>query len=204
MRKARTQEDWNDRYVNQDLPWDSGFPAPELVNTVESLNLSGSVLELGCGTGTNAIWLSQNGFDVTAGDISPDAIEMAKRKATKENLDGKIDFKVLNVLNMGQLNTKNFNFVFDRGCFHSIEDEKRNVFVEVIYENLKSEGLWLSLCGNADDPRHEEGPPKLTANEIVEVVEPRFEIHHIKSIRFRDQEDGHRAWSCLFKRRSKD
>ena len=144
MRKARTQEDWNDRYVNQDLPWDSGFPAPELVNTVESLNLSGSVLELGCGTGTNAIWLSQNGFDVTAGDISPDAIEMAKRKATKENLDGKIDFKVLNVLNMGQLNTKNFNFVFDRGCFHSIEDEKRNVFVEVIYENLKSEGLWLT------------------------------------------------------------
>ena len=64
-------------------PWDSGVPPPELVAVVEGADrLSpGKALDVGCGTGTNSIYMARHGWDVTGVDFVPRAINTAKRKA---------------------------------------------------------------------------------------------------------------------------
>src|SRR5262245_52621837 len=74
---------WNDSYASgEPLPWDTGIPDPMLVEVIESRVIPpGCTLEVGCGTGTNAIYLAQQGFDVVGVDISPVAVENARAKA---------------------------------------------------------------------------------------------------------------------------
>lgn len=45
-----------------------------------------TILEINCGTGTDASWLANQGFNITATDISEDMIEVAKKKTQRENL----------------------------------------------------------------------------------------------------------------------
>ena len=74
---------WNDRYASEEpLPWDTGTPDPMLVEFVESHAVApGRALEVGCGTGTNAIYLVQHGFEIVGVDVSPLAIDKARDKA---------------------------------------------------------------------------------------------------------------------------
>src|SRR5262249_26769783 len=74
---------WNDSYASgEPLPWDTGMPDPMLVEMIESCAIApGRALEVGCGTGTNAIYLAQHGFEVTGVDISPLAVENARAKS---------------------------------------------------------------------------------------------------------------------------
>jgi SAM-dependent methyltransferase len=76
-------QSWNDRYASEEpLPWDTGTPDPMLVEFVESHAIvPGRALEVGCGTGTNAIYLAQHAFEVVGVDISPLAVDKARDKA---------------------------------------------------------------------------------------------------------------------------
>ena len=63
------------------MPWEIG-PREELVRLVENRRITPCrAIDLGCGTGSNAIFLAQHGFDVTGIDYAASAIEKAKRKA---------------------------------------------------------------------------------------------------------------------------
>lgn len=61
------------------------------------------ILELSCGTGTDAIFLAKNGIKVTATDISPGMIEIANQKILKENLSNNIETIVMNMENINQI-----------------------------------------------------------------------------------------------------
>lgn len=72
---------WNESYASGQLPWDIGQPEPLLVEFVTSGGVSPApTLEIGAGTGTNAIWLAERGFDVVGVDVSPLAVERAHAK----------------------------------------------------------------------------------------------------------------------------
>jgi methylase of polypeptide subunit release factors len=64
-------------------PWDSGVPPPELVAVVEGKDslAPGKALDLGCGTGTNCIYMARHGWEATGVDFVPRAISAATRKA---------------------------------------------------------------------------------------------------------------------------
>ena len=63
--------EWNDRYRDDNLPWDTGRPSAELQRVLgRNPILSCRALELGCGTGTNSVWLAQQGFEVTGIDLA--------------------------------------------------------------------------------------------------------------------------------------
>ena len=74
---------WNDSYASgEPLPWDTGTPDPMLVELIEARAITlGRALDVGCGSGTNAIYLAEHGFEVVGVDISPVAIENARAKA---------------------------------------------------------------------------------------------------------------------------
>ena len=192
---------WDARYETGDLPWDSGRHDHSLEAVLSEYDIAPcQTLEIGCGTGTNAIWLAKRGFTVTAIDISPLALATARDKAKAPD----VAVRFLDVdVHGNKLPDGPFDFVFDRGCFHGSDEQERDEFAAHIHAALKPKGLWFSLIGSADSPPREVGPPRLTAREIATHVEPRFEIVSLKATHFdSDQEDPPPAWACLMRKRN--
>ena len=192
---------YKERYEARDTPWDIGKPDFNLIQTVTTTPIEPcKALEIGCGTGDNAIWLSQQNFNVLGIDTSEIAIEKAKGKALKANL--KCTFIMIDFLT-SHVEGAPFGFAFDRGCFHSLNsDKERKSFAENVIGHLEKDGLWLSLIGNADEQRHAPGPPQRTAIDIVNSVEPYFEILSLVSSYFgSNRPNPPRAWVCLMRKR---
>ncbi len=77
---TRPQE-WDARYQAGDLPWDTGRHGRNLERIIHDEAIAPCrAIELGCGTGTNALWLAAQGFNVTAVDISATALADARKK----------------------------------------------------------------------------------------------------------------------------
>lgn len=197
----KVKEPYKERYETGHIPWDIGKPDFNLIQTVNKLDIGPcKALDIGCGTGDNSIWLSQKNFQVIGIDISKIAIEKAQEKASKTNI--KCTFIVMDFLT-NKIENRPFGFAFDRGCFHSLDsDEERRSFAANVSIHLEKDGLWLSLVGNADEKRQGPGPPQRTATDIVNSVEPYFEILSLVSGYFgSNSQDPPRAWVCLMRKR---
>ena len=133
------EDHFRQMYKEGSTPWDIGMADSNLVNTVTALPIAPCrVLDIGCGTGDNAIWLSQHGFHVVGVDTSEIAIEKARDKAAKANAN--VTFAVLNILN-SQVEGSPFGFAFDRGCFHVLAlGEERQRFAEQVNRHLNENG----------------------------------------------------------------
>jgi len=197
----REENRFKERYKTGDTPWDIGKPDFNLIQTVTGTPIKPrKILEIGCGTGDNAIWLSRQNFDVVGIDASEVAIEKARSKAVEANI--KCAFLVSDILT-SRIEGASFGFAFDRGCFHTLgSDKERRRFVEKVHGHLGENGLWLSLVGNADEQRDGPGPPQRTARDIVNAVEPYFEILSLVSGSFgSNRPNPPRAWVCLLRKR---
>ncbi|MCP4160913.1 MAG: class I SAM-dependent methyltransferase [Deltaproteobacteria bacterium] len=192
---------WQERYENDETPWDSGEPDGNLMVFIETSVIAPvKTLEIGCGTGTNSIYLAKKGFDVTGVDISDIPVQKAIEEAKKENLNCRfleVNFLVENV-------GSDFGFMYDRGCFHTMDsDEDRQKFAKKVHEHLSIDGYWLSLIGSCDDAPRETGPPMLSAKNIVDAVERHFEILSLTTGEIDTaREFSPKAWVCLMKKRN--
>jgi ubiquinone/menaquinone biosynthesis C-methylase UbiE len=108
---------------------------------------SGKFLEMGCGAGTYSLWFAQRGYDVFGIDIAPAAIEWAKEKAKKQNLQA--DFRVGSVLDLAGFEDNFFDFVLDGHCLHCIIGEDRKAFLKSALRVLKPKGFFriFTMCG---------------------------------------------------------
>jgi len=171
-------EEWDQiytRYPLETLPWELGKPRRVLVELVEKgLIQKGKVLDICCGAGTNAVYLAEKGFQVTGIDISPKAIEYAKRKAQKANV--KIRLLVENFLNL-PFEDEEFDFVFDMGCFHHVKANDRSTFIKGVHRVLKKKSLYLMVCFS-----YRNGPSwnHFTKEHIFQLFSNHFEIKNIE------------------------
>ncbi len=193
-RRPTDRASWDKRYSEGELPWDSDKPDLHLPRVIEAYRIKpGKALEIGCGTGTNVIWLAEHGFAVTGMDISQIAIAKAGKKVAAAGVEGRLlagDFMT------DEVPGAPFDFVYDRGCLHVFDGrEELSRFAARVRDLLTPEGIWHSLIGSTDGPPRDTGPPRHNAADIVAAVEPHFEILEMRSTTF-DQE-GHRqvrAW----------
>ncbi len=190
---------WNESYASGQLPWDTGQPEPLLVEFVTSGGVAPApTLEIGAGTGTNAIWLAEHGFDVFGVDVSPLAVERAHAKMEGRTL--RCRFAALDFLAAPPPGGP-FQFVFDRGCFHVFDEpDERQRFAAQVAAALAPRGFWLSMIGSTEGPPREFGPPRRSAHEIALAIEPVLEIVELRSAEFRGH--GAKAWFCLSRRRT--
>ncbi len=196
--------DWNDHYAAGETPWDTGEPDEQLVRFVRAGGVAaGRAVEIGCGTGTNSVWLAEQGFSVLGLDLTPLAIERANARLAGRKLDCR--FEVRDFLTGPAAGGESaYAFAFDRGVLHTFDDAAtRARFAERVAALLAPGALWLSLLGSTEGPPREEGPPRRTAREVIAAVEPALELVEMRSITFEKvREAAPKAWFCLSRRRS--
>jgi len=195
------QNDWNDRYRDGNLPWDTGRPSSELQRVVSQNAIQPCrALELGCGTGTNSVWLAQQGFAVIGIDVAPLAVARAEERAHAARVAA--HFLVADVLQLPDLGGL-FEFFFDRGCYHAVRREAPGQYAPAVARQLAACGRGLVLAGNAREP-HDPGPPVVTEQEIRNELGMAFEILDLNEFRF-DEAPGvpqrFLGWSCLVEKR---
>src|SRR5271157_952924 len=130
-------------------PWDIGRPQKEFVELVRRGEITGSVLDIGCGTGEHALFFASEGFEVWGIDSAPLAIRKAQEKAEARELEA--HFLVLDALNLPRLKRK-FDTATDSGLFHTLSDEDRPVFVDNLAAVLPHGGRYFMLCFSDLEP----------------------------------------------------
>lgn len=109
------------RYWRGKTPWDTQVTPPEVMEFIAGTP-PGRALDLGCGTGTNAITLARHGWQVTGVDFAPRAIRMARRKAADACLT--ITFHAADVADLSRL-TGPYDYVLDIGCLFVLGETQR-------------------------------------------------------------------------------
>lgn len=196
------EHDWDERYTTGETPWATGQPAPALVELSRAGRLPrGRALDIGCGTGTNARYLASRGYDVVGVEVSGSAIERAV--AADSVAGGSIELKQLDFL-VDDPPAGPFDLVFDRGCFHVFDDPSdQRRFAERVAGCLGPDGLWVSLLGSTEGPVRDHGPPRRSARDIVNAVEPALEIVELRAIELDADLPGRTSgWLLLARRRA--
>jgi len=184
-------------------PWDIGKPQKALIYVADQI--TGSILDAGCGTGENALYFASRGHKVTGIDYLAEPINRANQKATERGLTA--TFLVMNALALKDL-PEVFDTVIDCGLFHVFDDEDRRRYVAGLATVLKTGGRLFLLCFSDEEPGT-HGPRRVSRKEIEEAFEKGWKIESIEQIRFEVRPDlkdisfsegGPKAWIAVVRR----
>ncbi len=198
------QQRFEQAYQGQ-APWDTGRPQPSIITLAEAGQIRGCVLDVGCGTGENLLYLAARGHEAWGIDFVPVAIERAKTKAAHRGIDA--HFIVGNALELSKLG-KQFDTVIDCGLFHTFTNEERPAFVQGLAAVLRSGGLLYILCFSDEQPGT-EGPRRITQQEIRDSFREGWRVQRIEPTRFEALErpdgpgstpGGPKAWLAAIER----
>ena len=193
---------WDPQYRSGPRPWDTGRPSAELRCVLAEWDIRPCrALELGCGTGTNAVWLAAQGFQVTAVDLSRVAIRKASRRAAAAGVAAR--FLAIDLRGWRKLGGP-FDFFFDRGCYHVVRLADPAGYLATLEHVLRPGALGLVLLGNDREPEDDLGPPVLGERAIRKEFGRLLEILQLREFRFDPAPAGGKrylAWSCLLRRK---
>lgn len=160
--------------------WDIGRAQQAFVALADAGKIRGAVLDAGCGTGENALFLASHGHAVTGIDAVPVAIERAREKARARGLD--VTFEVADALALGRLG-RTFDTIIDSGLFHVFSDEDRARYVESLASVLEPGGVYHVLCFNEHTPGA-QGPRRVRQEELKKSFEDGWVIKDISPVTF--------------------
>jgi SAM-dependent methyltransferase len=200
---VRLLEQWDAAYAGNQPPlWDAGRPSGDLTKIVEDGTMRpGRIVDLGCGSGTDAIYLAGRGFDVTAIDVAPAALRLAQEKALKAGV--RVRWLLADVLALPRLEP--FDLIYDRGCYHEVRSVNIAAYLRTVQQLSRPGTLFLLLAGNANEMLMDYGPPTVTEEQLRGDFSRLFDFEFLKESRFeiaRPNTVGPLAWSALLRRKS--
>ncbi len=166
---------WEYIYKNlsfKNLPWyyeDIDFDIKIALS--KYIPIPSSILDIGCGPGTQSARLSAIGYKVTAIDIAKGAVSKAKK--LYQLLD--INFIQKDITDNSIKELGSFDGAIDRGCFHSLLPEQHNSYVENIHSLLKPKGILILKVFSKDEPGN-WGPRRFEIEELLEHFLPKFKL----------------------------
>ena len=161
------------RYWRHRTPWDTNITPPEVMAFIEQTP-PGRALDLGCGTGTNAITLTQHGWQVTAIDFSIKAIRRARRKAASSGLS--IDFQLGDVSDLSAV-TGPFDYGLDIGCLFALSPEARQRYIDGLARLLPAGSRYMLYAWLPS--RSGDKVMGLSTEEVSALVGPYFQQDQI-------------------------
>lgn len=184
------------------IPWAERAPNPNLVEWLQRENPASQAraLVVGCGLGQDAEALSAYGFDVTAFDISPTAIEWARRRIPGT----RVDFRVADLFEAPSKWNRAFGFVFESYTVQALPPDLRPRVVQAVADFVAPGGKLLVLAR----ARSEEDPPGDMPWPLTERELRLFEQNGLSMLRLEDYLDREdppvRRWRALLERTSKE
>jgi cyclopropane fatty-acyl-phospholipid synthase-like methyltransferase len=119
--------------------WDTGIPAPEITRFINGEE-PGNAIDIGCGTGTNLLYLAQHKWKVTGIDFAPLAIKAAHRKLKQFPAT----LLAADATRLCDLDLPGpFDLALDMGCFHSLTDNDRGDYVRGLEKWMKRYGVYM-------------------------------------------------------------
>ena len=197
--KHMSAADWDGIYREGTPPWDAGKPHAELARVLDEYTLQPqTVLEIGCGSGADAIMLAKRRFEVTAIDCSPIALERARLRA--EQHDALLRF-VLGDIHEFASKSGQFDLVYDAGMYHFVRETRLSQYLDILWRVTRPGSYYLCLAG-APGEAEEGGPPRVDEDDIRNELGRLFEIVHLRPCRLEcsDSDRDYPAWSCLMRR----
>jgi len=194
-----TAADWDAVYRQGTPPWDAGRPHAELARVLDEYRLRPkTVLEIGCGTGADAIVLARRRFEVTAVDCSPIAIERARLRA--EQSDAVLRFVLDDVFDFARTSGQ-FDLIYDAGLYHSVRLVNLERYLDMLWRVTRPGSYHLCLAG-APSKTVEGGPPQVTEDEMHNELGRLFEFVHLRPTRLEsaNPSQSYAGWSCLMLR----
>ena len=188
--------DWFESAYIGTPPWDIGRPQPAIVRLAETGQITGSVLDVGCGTGENALYLAERGFAATGIDGAPTAIEKARAKAKRRALE--VRFELADALDLS-VPAGQFDTVIDSGLFHVFSDEERPRFRDSLGRVLRSGGTYFLMCFSDKEPG-DWGPRRVTQAEIRSVFSGAWRVNYIQPSAFDVNGGQAQAWLASISR----
>lgn len=184
-------------------PWDIGRPQKVFVEAAGQI--TGSIIDVGCGTGENALFFSERGQKVTGIDFLERPIAEAKQKAKDRGLEA--TFLVMDALHLADI-PELFDSAIDCGLFHVFSDEDRHKYISGLASVVKPGGRLFLMCFSDKEPPG-DGPRRVSQQEIHEAFADGWRVESIQEARFEVRPDlqdihfsegGPYAWFCVIRR----
>lgn len=170
MKSGKWTFEWH--YLTGQTPWDTRQTPPEVIDFVERQDLAaGRALDLGCGTGTNCIYLARHGWRAVGIDFSILAVWLARLKARRLGADCR--FYRADVTDLSFLEGP-FDLALDIGCLHSVPVERWKQYARGVTRLVRPGGFFLLY---AFTPRPGQGDPRgVSLGEVTELFAPAFAV----------------------------
>ena len=191
--------DWDAMYREGTPSWETGAPAEELVRVLDQgIIPTGTALEVGCGTGADAVYLAQRGFEVTAVDASPQAIERARHRGRLEAAP--VCFLLADVFEFVDT-AEPFDLIYDAGFYHYIRQTQLDRYLDLLWRTTRPGSYYLALIGSTGEEA-EGGPPQVSEDQIRLELGRLFEFVQLRHFPFESptRPQGYLGWSSLMRR----
>ena len=161
-------------------PWSIGEPQPELAALIEHGRFHGDVLDVGCGEAAISLTLGERGHTTVGLDLSPTAIDLARREAQRRGLTN-ASFEVADISTFTGYDGR-FGTVVDSTLFHSIPVEAREGYQQSIVRAAAPGASYFALV--FDEAAVTEGPINaVTEDELRDVVSKYWVVDEIRPAR---------------------
>jgi SAM-dependent methyltransferase len=160
---------WDASYHGGPAPWDIGRPQPAIVRLASEGGFAGTVLDVGCGTGENALLVASLGLPVLGVDVAETALAMAREKAKTKARGIQVEFAAADALHLERLGRK-FDTVLDCGLFHTFDGDERRRYAASLTSVTAHDGTLYVLCFSNVGP--DTGPHPISREELMAAFDP--------------------------------
>lgn len=145
-------------------PWDTKAPKENVLDWHRRGLVHGRVLDIGCGLGDNAVYLAQQGFDVTGLDISPTALITAERRAVDAHVQ--VRFAVADACVLDGYSDA-FDTVVDSGMFHCLDGDGRRRYAAAVHRATRAGATLLLSCFSEENEPPAADRPRPAVSEAT-------------------------------------
>lgn len=191
---------WDASYQDGPAPWDVGRPQPVVARLAAEGRFVGAVLDVGCGSGENALCVASLGLSVLAVDVAETALAMAREKADERGIA--VEFALADALQLERLGRR-FETVLDSALFHTFDGAEQPAYAASLAAVTERGGTLYVVCFSDKGP--DTGPHPVTQEALRAAFNPRagWDVLAIEPdrvlTRFHD-DNGAPAWFATIKR----